>query len=140
MRDSQTQNNMDRLTRELGITRIFCLVTSLSAILLLAGGGILYLKMQGMMEKAEPMMEQVSQLDVEALNGTLRQLEDSLGKVDWELVSDTLGKLDVEALNTAIENLDTRELSTTLTNLNNAVEAIQEAREAIQSFLSVFKK
>ena len=140
MRDSQTQNNMEKLTRELRTTRIFCLATSLLAILLLAGGGILYLKLQGMMERAEPMMEQVSQLDVEALNGTLRQLEESLGKVDWAQVSDTLGRLDVDALNTAIENLDTQELSTSLANLNKAVEAIQEAKEAIQSFLSVFKK
>lgn len=140
MRDSQTQDNMDKLFRELKTTRIFCLVTSLLTVLLLAGGGILYLKLQGMVEKAEPVIEQVSRVDMEAFNGTLQQLEENLGKVDWEQVSDTLGRLDVDALNTAIENLDTQELSTSLANLNKAVEAIQEAREAIQSFLSVFKK
>lgn len=140
MRDSQTQDNMDKLFRELKTTRIFCLVTSLLTVLLLAGGGILYLKLQGMVEKVEPVIEQVSRVDMEAFNGTLQQLEENLGKVDWEQVSDTLGRLDVDALNTAIENLDTQELSTSLANLNKAVEAIQEAREAIQSFLSVFKK
>ncbi len=140
MTDNQTQDRMEKLASQLQITRIFCLVTSLLTILLLAGGGILYLKLQGMMEKAEPVMEQISQVNVEALNGTLEQLEENIGKVDWGQVSDTLGRLDVDALNTAIENLDTQELSTSLANLNDAVEAVREAKDAIQSFLSVFKK
>lgn len=140
MTDIQTQSNMDRLSRELKLTRIVCLAASLLTALLLAGGGVLYMKLQGIFERTQPVMEQVSQVDMAALNGILRQVEESLGEVDWEQISDTMGKLDVDALNDAIENLDTKELSKTLANLNHAVETIQEIKDAIQFFLGMFKK
>lgn len=138
--ENQTYYGMEKLSRELRMTRIFCGITSLFTVVLLVGGAILYMRLQGMAERARPLVEQASRVDVEALNGTLQQIEETLGSVDWTQVSDTLGELDVEALNAAIENLDTQELSTSLANLNDAVDAIQEVKEKLNSFLSIFSK
>ena len=139
--DNMAMDSVTRqLMKELKFTRIICMILSVLTLCLLAGGLFLYGKVRKLAEICEPVVEQVSQLNVESLNKTLEHVNVSMETVDWQQVSDVLGELDVDALNTAIENLDTQELSTSLANLNDAVEAVREAKDAIQSFLSVFKK
>lgn len=135
--DESRPNNLEKLSRELKITRIFCLITSLMTAFLMAGGLFLYIQTRELISTTLlPVAEQASHVDIEALNTAVRQINSSLEQVDWEQVSDTLGKLNVDALNIAIENLDTRELSRTLTNLNAAVDTLQKAKEALDSLLS----
>lgn len=129
MENSTVDISTQQLRKELRFTRIVCMVTSVLTIFLLAGGILLFGRVQELAAICEPVAEKVSELDVESLNDTLAHVNAALETVDWEQVADALGELDVDAINSAIEGLDTEELSKSLKNLNDAVEKIQEVSE-----------
>lgn len=129
MENSTADISTQQLRKELRFTRIVCMVTSVLTIFLLAGGILLFGRVQELAAIGEPVAEKVSELDVESLNDTLAHVNATLETVDWEQVADALGELDVDAINSAIEGLDTEELSKSLKNLNDAVEKIQEVSE-----------
>ncbi len=131
-----TDSHTRQLMKELKLTRIICTVSSVLTLCLMAGGILLFGKVQELAEICKPVAEKVSELDVESLNDTLAHINASLETVDWEQVADVLGKLDVEALNSAIEGMDTEELSESLKNLNDAVEKIQEISEKMGNLTS----
>ena len=138
MSNITTDAGTRQLLRELKITRVICMISSLLTLCLLAGGVFLLGKVGELIQMCEPVVEKVSELDVESLNDTLGHVNASLEEVDWEEVADALGSLDVSALNAALEGLDTRELSESLKNLNDAVEMIRELGERMSSMLSSF--
>lgn len=138
MNNSVTDPNTRQLIRELRITRIACIISSVLTLCLLAGGVFLYGRVQRITETCEPVVEKVSALDVESLNRTMDNINASLEEVNWEQVAAALEELDVDALNSAIEGLDTAELTQSLKNLNEAVEKIREISDKLSSFSSLF--
>ena len=138
MNNNVSDPDIRQLIRELRITRIACIISSVLTLGLLVGGVFLYGRVQRLAEVCEPVVEKVSALDVESLNRTMDNVNVSLERVDWEQVADALGELDVEALNSAIDGLDTAELTQSLKNLNEAVEKIREISEKLSSFSSLF--
>ncbi len=124
-----TDQVTQKLMKELKFTRIICMISSILTLCLLAGGILLFGKVQELAEICRPVVEKVSELDVKSLNDTMDNINASLETVDWEQVADALGELDVEALNSAIEGLDTEELTKSLKNLNDAVDKVQEISE-----------
>lgn len=129
MNNITTDPGTQKLMKELKFTRIICMISSLLTLCLLAGGILLFGKVQELAEICRPVVEQVSKLDVESLNDTMDHINTSLETVDWKQVADALEELDVEALNSAIEGLDTEELTKSLKNLNDAVDKVQEISE-----------
>lgn len=130
-----------QLKRELRFTRICCMISSLLTVCLLLGGAVVFGKLQPVLAfatEAQPVLEQISQLDVNAFNDTLAQVDTTLSDVDWQQVSETFDKLDVEAINSAIQGLDVEELSKAIENLNKASETLEGLSEKLSPFLSVF--
>ncbi|MDE7184757.1 MAG: hypothetical protein K2O40_09860 [Lachnospiraceae bacterium] len=134
------EQQMKKLRRDLAFTRGVCIITSILTLLLICGGGYLFLRMQGVLENAQPILEQVAEVDMENVNDTLWQIRTTLETVDldhvvatMEQAVETLDELDIDALNSAIEGLDTTELSEALTNLNDAVESLQRVEDSIGS-------
>ncbi len=148
MENMTADSTILQLTKELKLTRIICMISSVLTLCLLAGGGLLFGRVRKLEEYCEPVVEKVAELDVESLNSTLAYINDSLAAVDWEQVADSLGeldvdainsvieRLDVDAINSAIEGLDTRELTEALKNLNDAVEKIREISEKMSDAAS----
>ena len=133
--------NRERLVRELRITRICCVVTSLLTVCLLVGGVLIFGRLQPVfefMEEAKPVMAQIEELDVEEFNTTLKQVNTTLDNVDWNQVTDSLGQLNVEAVNNAIEGLDVEEFSKAIENLNKAAATIESLGERLNSFTALF--
>ncbi len=127
---------MEDIRKELKRTRIFCAVSSVVTLCLLAAILFLIVEIQPVLsfaEKAGPVVERLSQLDIDALNGTLEQLDGSLGQVNWEELGKSLEQLDVEEINEAIRNLDTEELTTALENLNRAVDTLEAFGERLRT-------
>ena len=132
---------MEDIKKELRLTRLFCIISSLLTVCLLAAIVFLIISLRPILsfvEDTKPALEHMSELDIDALNGTLEQVDIALGQVDWEEVSDSLKQLDVEAINEAIRNLDTGELSTALENLNQVVAALEAFGEKVGSLSSLF--
>ena len=126
---------LKRFRGELRRTRVICLVLAVLMVLVLVGGGFFFRELRLVREQIEPMVEQISVLDIEELNLTLEEVNESLETVDWEQVAEALGKLDVDALNTAIENLDTKELTEALTKLNDAVDVLGKMGDSLKQVL-----
>ena len=140
MSEQNYDHQMKKLRRDLAFTRGVCIITSILTLLLLCGGGYLFLRMQGILENVQPILEQAAEVDIENVNETLWQLRTMLDTVDLDHAVETmeqavaaLDELDIDALNSAIEGLDTTELSEALTNLNDAVESLQRMEDSIGS-------
>lgn len=142
-KEDERNDKLEMLRKELRLTRIFCIISSVLTICLLAGVVVLCIGLRPVnefMRKAEPALEQLEDLDVDTLNTTLEQVNISLEQVDWEQLSDSLGKLDVDAVNEALEGLDTEEFSRALENLNNATDMLKGISEKFGSIISFFGK
>ena len=128
MENHVTELDVKRLRRELFVTRIFCAISSLLTACLLAGGFLVFKSIEpvfAVLNEAQPMMEQMAQLDVEEVNATLEQINTTLESVDWEQITQALGELDIESINEAIEGLDTEELTEAVENMNNAADVLE---------------
>lgn len=124
---------LKKFRRELAITRLMCIVTSILIVCLLAGG--VYV-----LRQVQPILEQAAAVDVENINETLSQVKSSLENVNlkqaaetMQQVAETIESVDLEAWNNAIDGLDTAELSKTLANLNDAVESLRQIEASINS-------
>ena len=124
---------LKKFRRELAITSLLCIVTSMLILCLLAGG--IYV-----LRQVQPILEQAAAVDVENVNETLSQIKSSLENVNLEQamdtmqqVAETMESVDLEAWNNAIDGLDTGELSKTLANLNDAVESLRQVEASINS-------
>jgi len=129
MENKSNEVVMEKLTKELRITRIFCILSSLLTVCLLAGGFLVWNQVQpviSVLQEAKPVMEQLSELDVEEMNRTLEQVNVTMESVDWQQVSEALGELDVNAINEAVEGLDTQELTKAVENLNKVVSVLEK--------------
>ena len=138
MSEQNYDHQMKKLRRDLAFTRGVCIITSILTLLLLCGGGYLFLRMQGILENVQPILEQAAEVDIENVNETLWQIRTMLDTVDLDYAVETmeqavaaLDELDIDALNSAIEGLDTTKLSEALGNLNDAVESLQRVEASI---------
>ena len=126
---------LKRFRGELRMTRVVCLVLAVLVVLVLAGGGFFFRELRLTREQMEPLVEQISALNMDELNLALEEVNETLETVDWEQVAEAIGSLDVDALNTAIENLDTKELSEALTKLNDAVDVLGKIGDSLKLVL-----
>ncbi len=126
------QTELAKLRRSLRSTRIFCILSSLLTACLLAGGIFCFAAIRQAAVKVKPILQQITALDMEELNGTVDQLNATLESVDWKQLSQTIGQLDMDSINTAIQNLDTAELSKALENLNSAIDTLEKISQAFQ--------
>ena len=106
------------LKKELKMTRYCTIVTALLLMVVIIGGISvvnMFSPAIAAVEEIQPVMEKISELDVEMLNEKIAQL-------------------DIEGLNEAIAGLDTEEMSEALANVNEAVETLQELGEKFGDF------
>lgn len=109
-----------KLQRDLWVTRLFSLFSSLLMIVILAGGYYLYQVVQVYVKQAEgyvteivtyaesvkPALNQLSQVDTEALARTLEQMSVAFAEVDFEQLATQIEDLDVESINYKMDALD----------------------------------
>ncbi len=136
MNNKSTDPTFGRMIKELRLTQIICMISSLLTLCLLLGGILLYGKVQELKQVCEPAAEKLAAVDMESFNGALGNLNAALESADWDRVAEALGELDVESINSAIEGLDTEELTEGIKNLNDAVEKIREFSEMVSGLSS----
>ena len=71
MSEQNFEQQMKKLRRDLAFTRVVCILTSVVTLLLICGGGYLFWRMQGILENAQPMLEQVAEVDWKRLIWTM---------------------------------------------------------------------
>ena len=136
----ENQREWAELKKELRMTRIFCVVSALLTAGLLLAIILLSIRIQPLIRYAEetrPVLDSLAALDVEAVNGTLNQLEnvdlkalaDSINELDMSVVNETLEQVD-----SALEDMDVEALSTAIQNLNSIVESLKSVSSKISNF------
>ena len=133
-----SQDDMSKLFRELRLTRIVSIISSLLALSLLILGGYFAYTVKDALKEAEPVMEKIAEMDVESLNATLEHINETLETVDLEPIVQAIEELDVEGLNSAIDSLDMVELSKALRNLNDAADIMKKIGESLSPLTSIF--
>lgn len=107
----ESHQDLEKLRKELRMTRIFSGITSILLICVLIGVFIAFSKIQEYMTAVMPLVEKM-----------LFQLE----------------QLDMDALNDAITGLNTEELTKALENFNDSVEALESFSGSVKDFFSKF--
>ncbi len=133
MDDNELEKQLKKLRRDLKFNRILSIVSVLLTICLL--GALVWVQ-----RTLEPVVEQVSQLDIDTVNSTLTEAESVLTEIsdsdiDWEQLSGTIAGLDVDTLNETMRALDMEQLTEAIENLNDASEAIQELADSLNNSL-----
>lgn len=149
MREYQTvevsEKLIKKLQRDLLVTRIFSVISSLLMIAILAGGFYMFQTVQtyatqvdeyvteimAYAEDMEPAVTQLSEVDVEVLNDTMEQMTAAFAEVDFEKLAQQIDELDVEAINAKIEALDVDTLNAKINALD--IDAINKAIESLDT-------
>lgn len=129
---------MEKLRKELRVTRIFSAISSVLMICILVGGFLICNGVKPYIEQLWPLVEQLSEVDFAAIGNSLQSLESSVNAVDWDYLSQQISRLDVDAINEAVAGLDTAELSKALENINSAAATMQKMSDSLKSFTSKF--
>ena len=106
------------LQKELKITRYCSLLVAVLLLFVIAGGFYVGNKMTPALtavQKMQPAIEKIEDLDIEMLNQKIEQL-------------------DIEGLNKIVEDLDAEELSETLRNINDAAAKLKEIQKGFGDF------
>lgn len=133
-----SRDDMRKLFWELRFTRTVSIISSLLAVLLLIGGGWLIYTIKGIERETAPVMEKIAEVDIENLNATLKQVNETLESVDLEPVVQAIEELDVEGFNAAIDSLDMEELTKALKNLNDAADIFRQISQSLSPLTSLF--
>ncbi len=125
-----------KLQRTLWTTRFFSVVLTLLMLGMLAGGYYIFRIVQVYVKQAEsyvsdimvyaeslePIMTQLSEVDIESLNHTIEQITLAFEVVDFEQLAQQMEGLDVEEINAKLESLNVEEINAKLEALD--VDAI----------------
>ncbi len=127
MENEALEKDIKKLRRDLKINRVLSITTIVLMLCLLIP---LLQVLQQIQGTVEPVVEQISEVDMDTLNSSLGSLkvvaeELAAADIDWQQLSETINELDVDALNETLQGLDTEELTETLANLNAACESLQ---------------
>lgn len=118
MPEQSQEEMMETLRKELKFTRYCSIVVAILLVFVIAGGIYVSNKMApalAAVEKMQPAIEKIEQLDIEMINEKIEQL-------------------DIEGLNKIVEDLDAEELSETLKNINDAASVLKEVGEGFSDF------
>lgn len=127
-----------KLQRDLLVTRIFSMISSMLMIAILAGGFYMFRTVQtyaqqvdgyvteimAYAENMEPAVNQLSKVDIEGLNATMDQMKVAFAEVDFERLAQQIDELDVEAINAKVAALDVDALNDKINALD--IEGINE--------------
>ncbi len=127
-----------KLQRDLLVTRIFSMISSVLMIVILTGGFYMFQTVQTYAqqvdgyvteiityaENMEPAVNQLSKVDIEGLNATMDQMKVAFAEVDFERLAQQIDELDVEAINAKVAALDVDALNDKINALD--IDGINE--------------
>lgn len=134
-----------KLQRDLWMTRLFAMFSSLLMIVILAGGYYLYQVVQVYVKQAEgyvteivtyaesvkPALDQLSQIDTENLTKMAEQISAAFAEIDFEKLANQIESLNVDAINEKINALDVESLNAKIYALD--IEGINETMENLNA-------
>lgn len=117
-----------KMRKELMWTRVFNGVLTVVMLAILVLGGVFIHKAQ---QYGEQVVEYVAMIDEYMM--AAEPMLDELAKVDVEAINEAIETLDVEAINETFTSIDTESLNDTLGRLDGILDGLDSASERLKS-------
>lgn len=128
-----------KLRKDMLINRIISIVTLVFTTAILVVAVFAFVELKQFLDEVEPIVEELSKLDIEALNESLNHFNDIIETFNLDDVMDTINSIDFEGINEILEGLDVEELTETLENINEGADRLDEISEWFEnSPLNIF--
>lgn len=131
------QNNMEmmykKLRKDMIINRVISSITLAVSIAVLVLVIIGFLEVKGFLAQAEPVIEELSKIDMEELNESLEHFNFVMETLNLEGIKETFDSINFDGLNDLLEGLDVNELTETLDNINEGANRLDEISEWFES-------
>ena len=127
------------LRKDMLINRIISIVTLVFTTAILVVAVFAFVELKQFLDEVEPIVEELSKLDIEALNESLNHFNDIIETFNIDDFMDTMNSIDFEGINEVLEGLDVEELTETLENINEGADRLDEISEWFEnSPLNIF--
>ena len=131
------QNSADyiikKLKKEMVINRIISSVTLALTIAILVVACLAYNEIKSFLDVAEPVLEELSKIDMDALNESLENFNGIMETFNFKELKETLNSIEFAGLNDILEGLDMDKLTETLDNINEGAERLEGIGEWFQN-------
>ena len=128
-----------KLKKDMLINRIISIVTLVFTTAILVVAVFAFVELKQFLNEVEPIVEELSKLDIEALNESLNHFNDIIETFNIDDFMDTMNSIDFEGINEVLEGLDVEELTETLENINEGADRLDEISEWFEnSPLNIF--
>ena len=115
-----------KLRKDMLINRIISIVTLVFTTAILVVAVFAFVELKQFLDEVEPIVEELSKLDIEALNESLNHFNDIIETFNIDDFMDTMNSIDFEGINEILEGLDVEELTETLENINEGADRLDE--------------
>lgn len=115
-----------KLKKDMLINRIISIVTLVFTTAILVVAVFAFVELKQFLDEVEPIVEELSKLDIEALNESLNHFNDIIETFNIDDFMDTMNSIDFEGINEILEGLDVEELTETLENINEGADRLDE--------------
>lgn len=122
-----------KLKKEMVINRIISSVTLALTIAILVVACLAYNEIKSFLDVAEPVLEELSKIDMDALNESLENFNGIMETFNFKELKETLDSIDFVGLNDILEGLDMDKLTETLDNINEGAERLEGIGEWFQN-------
>lgn len=128
-----------KLKKEMLMNRIISCVNLAITTTILVLAIIAFVELKDFLTTVEPVIEELSKIDIEALNETLNNFNTIIETFNIDDFMDTINTIDFEGINEVLNGLDVDELTETLENINEGADRLDEISEWFEnSPLNIF--
>jgi len=128
-----------KLKKEMVINRIISCVNLVMTTAILVLAIVAFMKVSDFIKELEPVVEELSKIDIEALNESLNNFNNLIETFNIDDLMDTINSIDFEAINEVLEAIDVKELTETLENINEGADRLDQISEWFEeSPLNIF--
>lgn len=115
-----------KLKKDMLINRIISIVTLVFTMAILVLAIVAFVELKQFLDEVEPVVEELSKIDIEALNESLNHFNNIIKTFNIDDFMDTMNSIDFEGINEILEGLDVEELTETLENINEGADRLDE--------------
>lgn len=115
-----------KLKKDMLINRIISIVTLVFTMAILVLAIVAFVELKQFLAEVEPVVEELSKIDIEALNESLNHFNNIIKTFNIDDFMDTMNSIDFEGINEILEGLDVEELTETLENINEGADRLDE--------------
>lgn len=131
----EKEYTMSKLRKDMIINRVIGIITLCFSVLACLIFIVIGIELTGFIKEAKPIIEMLSQVDVDALNNALTSVNHILGTLKVDEIMDTIDKVDG-----FVKGVDVNKVESTLDNLNKASETLQTVSDKLSPLISIFKR